>query len=427
MLPNLLQTRYGRLISNILGSGATRAINLVLAIATVPLTVGILSPDDYGVFSITLSLSVFATYADLGIGLAAVNIFAKKYKGDRNAQLNCRLIRQISAFLFAVAATGLLACLGISVIAGLYTTESTQRNILAVLLGVGFTFLGLPTGLCQRLLYASEQITIANAWTTGGRILSLIAIWIISTSNHRSVFSYVIAGSGVPTLINWLAWYTTLRHPAFNSLRPSIKFPNVARIKLLAGMGIPYVILQIVPYVDLSIDPILVGNIKGLSAVAQYDVTQKLFMYIPSIVGMAIFPLWPAISRAKAENDNIWIKAICRKSYVITMAFGTILSSILAWKSQYIINKWTNNSIQIPSGLPITLATCMVVASAGMVQSTILNALGHARKQANISLLIIPITIILKLIALYYFNVNALVIATAGCITVRILYLSRIR
>jgi O-antigen/teichoic acid export membrane protein len=77
-----IDTRMRVLAKNIFGSAAARFINLFITLAMVPLTINALSPTDYAYFAMAISLSVLATYADLGMGLAVVNVVAQR--GSQN-------------------------------------------------------------------------------------------------------------------------------------------------------------------------------------------------------------------------------------------------------------------------------------------------------------------------------------------------------
>ena len=106
----MLDDRLRRLFRNIFGSAAARFINLLIALALVPLTINSLTPTDYAFLSIAISLSALSSYADLGIGLAIVNTLAR----ESNAKTPRRSQRAISVvwFTLLIVAFGALAITG---------------------------------------------------------------------------------------------------------------------------------------------------------------------------------------------------------------------------------------------------------------------------------------------------------------------------
>jgi len=95
------------LVKNVFGSAAARFVNLFITLAMVPLTINALSPTDYAHFAMALSLSMLAAYADLGMGLAVVNVIAQRGARPKSTKAQ-RAISVVWFSLLGIACVGLL-------------------------------------------------------------------------------------------------------------------------------------------------------------------------------------------------------------------------------------------------------------------------------------------------------------------------------
>src|SRR5436190_21085 len=75
--------RYVRIVQSVLTAVAGRGIALVVGIISVPLTVGYLGTERYGVWVTISTLLAWLNIADLGLGNGLLNMLSKAYADDR--------------------------------------------------------------------------------------------------------------------------------------------------------------------------------------------------------------------------------------------------------------------------------------------------------------------------------------------------------
>ena len=73
------QRRYQRIIHSTLAATVARGVNLVVSFISVPLAVGYLGRDRYGVWITISSLLMFLSFADFGLGGSLQNALADAY------------------------------------------------------------------------------------------------------------------------------------------------------------------------------------------------------------------------------------------------------------------------------------------------------------------------------------------------------------
>jgi O-antigen/teichoic acid export membrane protein len=299
---SLLDARMKVLLKNVSGSAAARFINLFIALAMVPLTINALSPTDYAYFAMAISLSVLAAYADLGMGLAVVNVIAAR--GARPKSLKAqRAVSVVWFTLMGIAALGVVLVLLLAAWVNFGSASDSTHQYNAMLLAAGCVFAGLPTGLVQRVLFAEQKNVQANAWSTGARLLSLAVVWILVATGNANLLTLVLAAIGVPLSLGWTSVYVIFGNNQTNIFRPTARHYDIRLLRPYLILGMSFLVMQLVPYVETGFDTILIGKAVNINLVPAFDVYSKLFTYVPALISIAAFPLWPAIANAKAKGE----------------------------------------------------------------------------------------------------------------------------
>jgi O-antigen/teichoic acid export membrane protein len=415
--------RTRRLIINVLATGGARGVNLLITLAMVPLTLNALSAVDYGYYAMALSLSIFAAYADLGMGLAIVNAVAQL--SARPAARKANHLVSVTWFsLLAIAAGGLLLLLLAALVMAVIYGADARRE--AMLLAVGCVLAGLPSGLVQRLLFARERNVQANLWATGARVSALVAVFLLVQSDAATLASLVMATVGIPTAIGWLSILVVFRQPALASLRPQRADFRRQLLAPALAMGLSFVILQLVPFIEIGVDALLVGRLIGIESVAAYDVNAKLFAYIPALISIAAFPLWPAVANAIAAADLAWVARIKSFGYTAIALLAGATSVLMAIYADAIIQLWIGRSLPLGMANTLMLAILSVLFSLALFQSMILNGSGVIRRQIRFCIVYVPILLLVKVLAAAAGGLLALLSVTVIAAAVRLAVLGRL-
>lgn len=403
----MLDTRMKVLLKNVFGSAAARFVNLFITLAMVPLTINALSPTDYAYFAMAISLSVLATYADLGMGLAVVNVIAER--GTRPKSLKAQ--RAVSVVWFTLLG---IAALGISLVLllaawvnfGLASDSTHQYN--AMLLAAGCVFAGLPTGLVQRVLFAEQKNIQANAWSTGARLLSLVTVWILVVTGNANLLMLVLAVIGVPLGLGWISVYVIFGNTHMSIFRPTATHYDIRLLRPYLLVGMSFLIMQLVPYVETGFDTILIGKAVNINLVPAFDVYSKLFTYVPALVSIGAFPLWPAIANAKIKGEISWIVKARKWSYLVVGVLSIASSTFFFVFSFKLLTIWTGKELILPSGAILAMALFAILTCIGTVQTMILSGVGIIKGQLKIYSYYILVLISFKLFAAFQFGLSAM-------------------
>lgn len=170
---------------------------------------------------------------------------------------------------------------------------------------VGSSALGIPFAIAQRIFFALQLGAAAQAWATAARIAGLVgALFAAYFSPNLSTFVAVFVL--LPNLIGGLSVLYL-----FFFVRPDLA-PRIAALssaKLGGRMltGLSFTLLNLLNFAEGGIDIILIAQLYEPQTVAQFELLTRVFNYVTAIVGMGMWPLWPAISNAIAQRDRRWI------------------------------------------------------------------------------------------------------------------------
>ncbi len=408
---------YRRLLGNVVSAIATRGVNLLSTLLVVPLTVRGLGPEDYGILATLLSATIIFAYADLGLGLAIVNRISGAPGNHGEAG---RVVSRTFYFLLAAAAAScaLAGCVYVGVKLFAPATAHAEAWLVAALCVGG----GLPSGLGQRIMFAYQQGLSGGLWNTLGRVVSLAGV-AGCFAIHAPLVAYVFAILGLPAVVSWfsLGW---LMFGVHRHLRPSLQGFDWQYMVGDVRIGGQFLMLQLAIYVETGIDNLLIGAFKGPMLVMAYDIVFRLFNYIPALVSILSFPLWPALRDAYARQDMAWFKRTVRMSLAAVGGVSLAAGMVLFAMAPVIIRLWTHVSID---NWPLDLSmVCLCLAgSLHGIQAMVLNAQNRIAEQVRSQLVCVPVILIGKAVLMLIAPVYSIALWAAAIIVARVIWLWR--
>lgn len=410
---NSKKSRTRVLIENALASLLTRASNLIATLILVPISIYALGVDGYGVVAAAISFSIFFNYSDLGLGAAVVK--SVSCIKDSESELEAQTVIS-NAWFFLMFIGILISC--IIFIADYFFVNSEMYS--GALLACIFVAMGLPFGLYSRVLFSLQKNLEAGVWQTGSKFLSILVIWLLSFYYKIDVIFYLVIFFGVPLLVNIIASFIIFSK-RYSFIAPKYSLLNLIKLKNVIYTGIFFTILQIVPYIESGVDSLFLSFKYESNFIAAYDIYFKLFLYIPALVSIGAFPLWPAISKALAENDLKWVSTLKIKSYLIFISISVLTAIIFYLFSESIVYHWAKHNISFDKEMILCMAIFSIGSSLALIQSMFLNGFGLIRQQALFCLKYLFCFLIIKIASLYFLNAHYMILFLAILVWVKVI------
>ncbi len=391
--------RYRRALLATLASAFARAVVLLIGLVSVPLTVGYLGAERFGLWMTVTSLVALVSFADLGIGNGLINaVAAADGRGDREG-----MARAVSSAFFLLAAVAALLGLGFALIYAavpwprVFNVASPQAAAEAgpaVAVFLACFALGLPLGVVQKAQLGAQEGFASNLWQCLGSVLGLVGV-LAAIALEAGLPWLVLAMSGGPLValaLNWGAFFG-----ARPWLRPRWSAVSAAEARAVSHIGLLFFVLQVAGAVAYASDNLVIAQLLGPEAVTEYAVPARLFLIAPTLLGMVLNPLWPAYGEAAARGEMAWVHRTLRRSLAAALLVAAPFAVALVALGPQIIRLWVGD--QVAPSLPLLLGfgAWTLVSCLGGVVAMLLNGLTVIRFQAVTATLTAAVAIGLKL------------------------------
>jgi O-antigen/teichoic acid export membrane protein len=369
--------RERRSLTSTIAAIAARVVTVGISFIAIPLTIGYLGADRYGVLVALTSLMTMFTFADLGLGNGLLNVVSQANgRDDREAAVRAVssaffMLIVIAAIMVPIAVVGFQVIPWGSLFAAPDASFATDVAPAAAVL-LATVLLGLPLGVVERIRLAfQEQYVssyIAIAVGIGGLVVLVASIWL------QVGLPLVVAVIALPPVIALalngveLFW---LRRPW---LMPRIASADRHVAARLARLGWLFLVLQLAVAVAYQSDVVVAGVVLGPAAAATYAVTLKFFLVTPALVGLYLTTLWPAYTEALARGDIAWVRRTMRRSVAIAVVLSGVASVGLVIFGGIVIRAWTNGEVNPPIELLVGAALWAVTYATFNAIGIVLNA-----------------------------------------------------
>jgi O-antigen/teichoic acid export membrane protein len=408
------QERERRVALTALTNAALRVLSGILAISTVPLTIGYLGAERFGLWTTVTSLLAMMAFLDFGIGHGLMTeVAAASGRQDK------RLGGLVSSgfYLELLLAGGLLLVLVVTCLYGDFgnwfglTSARARAEAPAVvfLVGTGFC-ITMGLSVVVRVQSGLQDGHIALLWHGLGVALTLVAL-VIASSLKAGLVPLVGALVAAPALalIGNFCWF--FLHERWD-LRP--RWPRfewkVARG--LLGGGSSFVVISLAGALGNLSDSFVIARLGGVAAVPDLAVPAKLFQLLLLPATLLTAPLWPAYSEAHARGDAAWVVQTLRRSTLASLGVAVVGCCALVLCGSFVVRAWTHGTIDASLSvlLPLGAGACLTALATAL--GTFLNGIGKSRAYATCAFAMAVVSFGLKWLLFPHWGVAGVAWAT---------------
>jgi O-antigen/teichoic acid export membrane protein len=391
--------RHRRVALTALAAASAQGISIVTGLISVPLTIGYLGAERYGLWMTMSSAVAILGFADLGMGNGLVNVISEAH-GKEDRELAGRYVSSAFFSLVGVAAT--LACLfaityplipwkrAFNVSSSIAVNEVGP----AMWTLTGCFLLTIPLGIVYKVRSGYQEGFSNSLWLAIGNLLGLsgVLLAIYLKAGLPFLVLAMAGGPAVALLMNSVAMFGVKRP----WLRPRWRNVTSTALKRVLHLGALYLVLQVTLAVVYSSDNIIAAHILGSTAVAEYAVSAKMFSLTPILLGLVIRPLWPAYGESISRGDVEWVRKTLIRSLKLSLVVAASVSTILVLFGARIINLWVGSTIATSFPLLLGLGVWTVIQTAGDAMAMFLNGLSIIRFQAVCAVVMTCVAVTLK-------------------------------
>lgn len=421
------QGRLVRTVRTLLTGLAGRGIGLLVNFISLPLTLGYLGQERFGVWATITTLTTWVGLSDFGFGNSVTNALSDAL--GRRDEARARRVVATAFWLLTVVSLLLLPLAGLiwhsldwarwlGISAALARSEAVPALAVAGLISLA----GFPLSLVTRVLEAHQEGARANYWLMMQNVAGLAGL-VAGTSLQAGLPALVAAVWGTQLLVSVAAsvWLFTRHKP---HLRPRLAVVDRVEAAALWRLGGQFFVVQFNGLLLFQTDALIIAPFLGAGAVTPYNVTWRLFAYAGLVPALFNNALWPAYTEAFARRDGAWIRQTFKRALQATLAVTALLAALLVVIGEWFIRIWAGPEAVPPFAVIAWMAVWGVISAAMGVCASLANATGQLRGQMVCGFLAALLNLFLTITLVQSHGlpgvIAATVIAYAVCVIVPI-------
>lgn len=373
------EARTQKLKRNTIGVTFIKYSSILLELLKVPILLSYLDNEKYGVWLTIVSMVLWTHQFDFGLGAGLRFKLTESITNnceERGRQLISTAYISMSAIMLAVFVVFGFGMQFLNWNKVLNVDSITNTELFVTIVSVLFLFLlRFVLDLICVIFRADQRTAISQLFLPIGTIISLGCILLLSVFSQNSLYLASIFMVLPHIVILFLAniYYF---HKDYKQYKPSFKDYRRSALKDIYSMGMKYFIGQFAGLVVYSSSNIIISQVLSPSDVATYNTANQYFSLPISFVSFVLLSFAPPVTEAYLKGDYSWIKSIMKK-FVLLAHFATIVSIVMLFAGDFVIDTWTRGRIEAPFELLTVLA---VYAAMNVYSTPYVEFLGGAGK-----------------------------------------------
>ena len=386
---NSKDKRTATVKKNIIASFAIKGVSIIVSLLLVPMTLGYVSSELYGIWLTLSSIMMWLSFFDVGFTLGLKNKLAEAIalndweKGK--SLVSTTYFMMILIFVpICIVLELLIPCVNWSVVLNVSMQYNSEiSKVLHVL--VAFFCLQMIVNVLTSVVAAYQQVALSNAFPVIGNVLSLMAIGGLIHFCPPSLISLGFAISAMPIVVLIIS-SVILYRKKYKLVSPNFKCIDKKEISSLFGLGAQFFLIQIQYIVLFQSTNILISNVSGPESVTSYNIAYKYMGIAMMAYNIILAPLWPAFTDAKTKNDFDWMRKVYKKMSILYM-FSVFIMIIMALIAPWVYDVWIGTKADISYKMTLFVCVYVVIQNWDGLQVNLINGIGTVRLQTYVTTL----------------------------------------
>lgn len=414
---------------NIVGSLAIKGCSIIISFLLVPMTLGYVSSELYGIWLTLSSIMMWLNFFDIGFTLGLKNKLAEAIAV--NDWERGRVLVSTTYFMMIIIFIPLCVLLeflvpNINWAEFLNVNQSYNSEIVrAVYILVGCFCLQMIVNVITSVISAFQRVALSSLFPVIGNLLSLLAIFLLTKFCPPSLELLAYAISVMPLIVVFIASFV-LYTGKFKCVSPDVLFIDTHYVKDLFSLGFKFFIIQLQVVILYQSTNILISNVSGPEEVTSYNIAYKYLSVAMMVYSIILSPLWPAFTDAYVKKDYQWMKNIYSKMKKLFYASAIIMIVMIA-VSSFVYKIWVGDKANIPFLMTLSVGLYLIVNTWDSLQVQLINGIGTIKLQTFVTLggllFHIPVSLFLgRYFGAYgvVISMTAITVIYAICFTVQI-------
>ena len=369
--------------NNILLSGVLKAISLGTSFLIVPVTLGYLDNEPYGIWMTISSMALWISAFDIGLGNGMRNYLTEAIsKGDMRAGRiyisSTFLLLSVIALIIAIVAIPLIFMLDVTSILNTHCIDNSQLQfvVLMALILMTVNFVVKNIGF---IYVAMQKYAINDLLIVGGNVLALITVYVLTKTTQGNLLYVVVTFMAMPVIVYILgAVPLFIKYP---ELRPSLKSVDLGFSSGIIKKSLGFFIIQISScLVIFGGSNLFISHYCGPDSVTTYNIAYKYFNLLTIGYTIIIAPMWNAYTDASVKNDWNWIRKTFNRAMWM-WALTLVASAMMLLGGNLFFRLWVGDSVIVPWTVSVSVLAYVTFFNLNNCVTYLLSGLNTIRVQ----------------------------------------------
>ena len=367
-------------IRNIIMGIGLKGVSIATSLIMVPLTIGYISPELYGVWITLSSMMAWLSFLDVGFTQGLKNRLAEALAADELEKGKAL----VSTTYFVMIVIFLPLCVILALFTpyipwtALLNSDSVyeQDIIRSMQVLVFFFCLQMVVNVLVSVTAAFQKVALSSSFSVLGNVLALLVIYVLVRTSPPSMVALSIAIGVMPVLATFVAgiW---LFSGSFKQVAPSFTkaYVKTEYMSSLLNLGIKFFIINIQSVVLYQTTNVLISYVSSPIQVTYYNIAFRYLNVAMMFYTIITAPLWPAYTDAYARSDFVWMQRIQRKmTKILLLSFLGCLLMIVV--SGPVYQLWIGGEVLVPMSMTLVVGAYVVVYCWMTLNGTLIVGIG---------------------------------------------------
>ncbi len=384
---------------NIFGTFGLKGVSIATTFVLVPLTIGYVSNQLYGVWLAVASVLSWIGLFDVGFGNGLRNRLTENLALGNLEKCQQYVSTTYCCLLLIFVPLAILCTLGcgwVNWASLLNVSQELNDDVLqTVRIVVAFSCFTFVAKTLSTILLALQYNALASMMDTIGQVLILIVIGVLTLCTKGCLLYLALALTICPLLVYIVASAVMFRGK-YKYLCPKLSFVRKELVSDILSLGLKFFIIQIACLVLYGTMNVIISHVSSPEYVTEYNVVYK-YLAVPQMVfNIILAPFWSAYTDAYTLKDYGWMRSLYKKLLKI---YGGCLALLLLLCALYPIafHLWLGDKVDIHLSMIVVVALYVAIMSFCGLNSNVLNGTGCISLQLYGSLIMTVVNIPLAL------------------------------
>jgi len=387
------------------------AVSALYMFFLIPVIVGYLGVEQFGLWSLILALTGYIGLADLGLNTSFV-----KYIAEYVSQGDHRRVNQVvhHGLLFYAALTVVIVCVGyvlfppafdvLRIPAGQY--DIAHRSFMIALIGFGVANIATVFSSVLSGIQRTDMFNMLVAILLPVKFLALFVALDLGYGLIGLMIADAIVsvGSIIPLALVAKRCYPplALRHVEYDAqmMKRLLRFGSQLQVSRLAEL------------IQFQFDKILLSRFIGLQAVSLYDIGSRPLARLRALPTTAIASLVPAVSALDAENDRSRIRAaLIRSTRYLIILVVPVFAYVICFAHE-LVTAWLGPGFDMAATTMQILGFGYAISVSAMALALVSQGMGEPKHQMQATIIQSVLNIVLSTSLLFIFGYYGAVAGT---------------